>query len=277
MPTVTGTFNDRGLIEPSAAPIILCTGRKGSGKTVMCLTLTRVFWDAPFGMFPYDIVVIDVAGDDGPMPSSDKAATHDVITISGTVEDLPRSWATLEMQRKDRRPMIVRYVPDPASVTELEDMDAVVGLAYAHSGNPNPCLLIVHEVGRVAPAGRTPGHMKKVLNHSRHHKMPVILCGPRPQTIDPLVVQQADLVYTFELKSVRDRRRIAEDTGQDPKEFDADVLALGVHEYLRYDARAPQPEQDGDQDLRLVHFPPLPLELVDQVKAWAAGDPPKPE
>jgi hypothetical protein len=168
--------------------------------------------------------------------------------------------------------MILRYVPDAGSPTELEDIDAVVGLAYSHSGNPRPCLLVIHEVGRVAPAGRTPPHMRRVLNHSRHRQLTMVVAGPRPQTIDPLVLQQADLVYTFELNNPSDRRRVAETIGWDPASFDAAVHSLGRHEYLRYDAREAKPEQEGDEDLRLIHYIALPEDVVAQVKSWAAGE-----
>jgi hypothetical protein len=193
--------------------------------------------------------------------------THDVVELKGDASELPRAWP--ELQRRDKRPMILRYVPDPGSPTELEDMDAVVGLAYSHSGNPRPVMLVVHEVGRVAPAGRTPAHMRRVLNHSRHRQLTVVLAGPRPQTIDPLVLQQSDLVYTFEQQNPADRRRIAESIGWNPADFDHAVHDLGAHEYLRYDAREPKPEQPDDEDLRLVHYPALPEDVVQQTERWA--------
>lgn len=265
---MSGTFNDQGEIEPSSAAIILCTGRKGSGKTVMCLVLARAW--------PYDMVVIDIAGDDGPMPRKPGGGTHDVHEIAGTVDELPRAWP--EHLRSDPpRPMILRYVPDPGSSTELEDIDAVVGLALAHSSKDHPVMLVIHEVGRAWPAGRTPAHGRRALNHSRHHGLTMALAGPRPQTIDPLVLQQADVAYVFELKNPADRRRIAESIGWDPASFDAAVHELGAHEYLRHDAREPKPEQDGDVDIRLVHFAALPEDLVADATRWAAGDPPKPE
>jgi hypothetical protein len=265
---VTGTFDKDGQLDPAAAAILLAVGKKGSGKTVMILTLAQ--------SWPYDMVVIDVAGDDGPMPRKLGTGTHDVHELKGTVADLPRSWP--EYLRSDPpRPMILRYVPDPGSPTELEDMDAVVGLAYQHSGNPQPVMLIVHEVGRVWPVNRTPPHGRRALNHSRHRDLTIGAAGPRPQTIDPLVLQQADVVYTFELRNPADRRRVAETIGWDPDEFDELNHALGAHEYTRFDAREPKPEQEGDTDWRLVHFAALPEDVVADAKKWAAGDPPKPE
>jgi hypothetical protein len=263
---MTGTFNPNGELDPAAAAIITCVGKKGSGKSIMALTIAQ--------SWPYDMVVIDVAGDDGPMPRQPGTGSHDVIVLAGPVDELPRKWP--EHQRREQRPMILRYVPDAGSATELEDMDAVVGLAFAHSGQPRPCLLLVHEIGRVAPANRTPPHMRRVLNHSRHQNLTAVFCGPRPMTIDPLVMAQSDLVYTFELNNPADRRRVAENIGWNPGDFDTYVADLGRHEYLRYDAREPKPEHDDDEDPRLIHFPPLPQDVVDAAERWKLGTPPKP-
>lgn len=263
---MSGTFNDRGELEPTAAAIIYCTGKKGSGKSIMA-GLFASSW-------PYDMVVIDVAGDDGPMPRTPGTGSHDIHELKGSVDELPRAWP--EHLRREKRPMILRYVPDPGSPTELEDMDAVVGLALAHSTKERPCMLVIHEVGRAWPAGRTPAHGRRVVNHSRHHGLTAVLCGPRPMTVEPLAIGQADLVYTFELNQPSDRRRVAENIGWDPAEFSTWVHDLGRHEYLRFDAREPKPEQEGDEDLRLVHYPPLPEDVVAQVQRWVAGDPPKP-
>ncbi|HEX6869892.1 MAG TPA: hypothetical protein VF163_02235, partial [Micromonosporaceae bacterium] len=90
--------------------------------------------------------------------------------------------------------------------------------------------------------------------------------------IDPLCLAQADLVYTFELKNPNDRKRVAEDIGWDPNDFSAAVHDLGRHEYLRFDAREDKPEHDDDDDMRLVHFPALPADVVAAVKRWAIGD-----
>ena len=259
---MSGTFNARGELDPSTAAIIVCVGKKESGKSVMALLIASAW--------PYDMVVLDVAGDDGPMPRKPGTGSHDVHDITGTVEDLPRKWP--EELRREKRPMILRYVPDPGSPTELEDMDAMTGLAFAHSSQDRPAMLVIHEIGRAAPAGQTPAHMRRVLNHSRHRKLTAVFCGPRPITVDPLVIAQADLVYVFELNNSDDRQRVAKNIGWNTAELDAAVHDLAVHEYLRYDAREPKPEQDDDTDHRLVHFVALPEDVVTQTQRWAAGD-----
>jgi len=250
------TFNERGEIDPKQGAIITCIGKKRSGKSVMGLLFFRAY--------PGDKIVIDVAGDDGPVG-------EDVITIKGTAEDLPARWP--EWLRNGDDPMILRYVPDAGSKTMIEDMDAAVGLALAHG----ECAILVHEIGVLAKAGSTPRHTRRLLMHNRHNgATTAIFCGPRAQTVDTLVLQQADLVFTFELQGDADRKRIAEDIGWNPREFSQLVHGLGPHEHLMFDANMPKP-QAGEPDSRLQHREALPLEVVQDVKRWAEGYRPKRE
>lgn len=263
---MSGSFDDRGQLQIADGRIILAVGKKRSGKSI----LGKLF----FATYPGDKVVIDVAGDDGP-------GGGDVIELHGDAGSLPRRWP--ELQRQDGpggqwQPMTLRYVPDAGSPTFAEDMDAVVGLALAHGRQQHHagrvgCCLLIHEIGVVAPANRTQPNMRRALAHNRHNHLTLIMCGPRPQTVDPLVIQQADLIYAFELLNPADRKRLAETMGWDPRDFDAAMLGdpadpeargLAVHEYLRFDANEEKPQGEED-DLRLVHFPRLPDEIVKQV------------
>jgi hypothetical protein len=258
---VTTYSTEDGAIDPSRGIIVACIGKKRSGKSVLAL------WYAMH--YPGDLVVLDIAGDDGPVGP-------DVVEVRGTIGtgDLPDRWP--EMQRLyDERDqpirMIVRYVPDPGSPTLVDDLDAMVALAMAHG----ECCLLVHEVGVLASANRTPPHTLRFLMHNRHGGATTgLLCGPRSQAIHPLVIAQSDIVNTFELMGQRDRQRIAENIGWDVKEFDAAVLALGPHEFLRFDANEQQPE-DGAEDHRLLHFPALPGGVVAEVERWAKGERPE--
>lgn len=249
---MSGSFDDRtGALDLSTARIVTATGVKHGGKSIIQLVLFR--------SYPGDRVVIDVAGDDGPWGEG-------VVDLVGTVDTLPAKWP--EEYRHDEQPMILRYVPDTGSPTVREDMDHVVGLAMEHGD----CCVLVHEMGLLAPANRTPPHTRRLLNANRHAGVTALFCGPRPQTIDPLIIAQSDVLYVFELRNKRDRVRIAENIGQDPAEFDAAMAQLGRYEYLRFDANEPAPEQPGDVDLRLIHFDePLPAELVEDTKRWAHG------
>jgi hypothetical protein len=251
---VSGSFDDRGALDLADGRIILCVGKKRSGKSILAKLI--------FQSYPGDRVVIDVAGDDGPMGDG-------VINIYGNVDSLPRRWP--ESQRVDDKPMTLRHVPDPGSSTFREDMDAVVGLAMSHGKAQRDrgrlgCCLLVHEIGVLAPSNRTQPHTMRALMHNRHNALTLIMCGPRPQVVDPLVVQQADVIYTFELMNPADRKRLAESMGWHAADFDEAVHDLGRHEYLRYDANEMKPESDEEDDLRLVHFPPLPEDVVRTVK-----------
>lgn len=241
---------DRGII-------ITCVGKKRSGKSIMSM-----LW---FQTYQGDKVVIDVAGDDGPVGD-------DVIELKGTVDELPRKWPEhLRPEDSSGRPvsaMTLRYVPDPGSPTYGEDMDAVVGLAMSH-GN---CALLVHEMGVLAPSNRVRRHTARFLRFNRHRKVTGIFAAPRPITMDPLVIGQSNLIYCFDLPVPADRARVAETVGWDPSDFSDLVQDLGRHEYLRYDADEDKPQTDDDPDRRLVHFPALPEDVVKQVKRYAAGD-----
>lgn len=245
-------LNDRGELDPNYGRIVTCVGKKGSGKSVMGMLI--------FQSYPYDRIVIDVAGDDGPAENK-HAGIH---SIDGTVDTLPTKFP--EHLRRDQEPLTLRYVPDPGSSTYLEDMDAVVAMAMQHGR----CALLVHEMADLAPSGRVPPHTRRLLRHNRHRKVTLIACSPRPLTMDPLVMAQSDLVYVFELKNPADRKRVAEVIGWDPAGLDADVHDLGAHEYLRYDATEEKP-QDGQPDLRLVAFPALPPDVVAQVQRFRDG------
>lgn len=264
---MSGTFGPDGQLDPSRGIIVTCIGKKRSGKSVMGLLIFRSYVG--------DRIVIDVAGDDGPMPARAGAGARpdDVIELRGTVDELPRAWP--EHLRRDDRPMTLRYVPDAGSETFLEDMDAVAGLAMSHG---NTCLL-VHEVGRIAPANRTPPHMSRILQHNRHRQVTAIFCGPRPKTVDPLVMGQADLVYIFDTPNPGDRQRIAEVIGWEPQDLDPAIKALPPHGYLRFDANEEKPKTDAagdpiEEDRRLVEFPPLPEDVVRSVLRWSHGEAP---
>ena len=251
---MSGSFDSRGRMEVRDGLIILTVGKKRSGKSV----LARLLADS----YPGDLMVLDVAGDDGPKGP-------DVITLHGTVDTLPTRWPE-ERRPEDGRRMVLRYVPDAGSPTWAEDMDHVVGMALQQgrrlrSRGRVGAALLIHEVGVVAPAGQTRPHMRRALMHNRHNGLTLIMCGPRPQTIDPLVLQQSDLVYVFELLNPSDRKRLAETIGWAPADFDEAVRDLGPHEYLRFDANEQKPEE-GQRDMRLVHFPALPADVLREQK-----------
>lgn len=254
---MSGTFGPDGQIDPHRGIIWTFIGKKRSGKSVLALVVFRAY--------PGDRIVIDIAGDDGPVGP-------DVITIQGTVADgdLPDAWPEYLRQYDDRGrpiPMTLRYVPDAGSPTFLEDMDHIIGIAMAHG----ECCVLVHEIGVLAEANKTRKHTRRLLMHNRHGGATTALfAGPRAKNIDPLVLAQSDVVSIFELQNKMDRDRIAENIGWDKDALDAGVEALGPHENLRFDANELKPV-NGQPDMRLLHIEALPIDEVKSVQRWAAG------
>lgn len=262
---MSGSFAPNGQLDVSSGLIIVCVGKKKSGKSVMGTLLAR--------SYPGDLVVIDVAGDDGPIPPKqptlvDRVTQDPVHELTGTVDELPGAWPEHLRERPDQR-LILRYVPDPGSPTFLADMDAVVALAYAHGR----CCLLIHETGVLCPVGKVGPHTRRVLMHNRHRQLTVINCMPRPKGIDPMVLGQADLVYVFDVPQKMDCERIGEIVGWPAEDVAEAVKDLGPHEYLRYDANEPKPPAgtDPEDDPRLLHFPALPQPVVADIVAWNKG------
>lgn len=234
-----GTLNKRGEIDPSTGVVITLLGKKRSGKSKMAL-----LW---FESYPYDRVVIDINGTDGPH--------HDVIELTGTADTLPTKWP--EHLREDGKRMTLRFHPDMGSPTFVEDVDAVLGMAFRTG---RVCVL-VHEAGLIAKSSKTPPHMLRILQSNRHRQITGLFCAPRPKTMNTLVVGQADLVYVFELPNRDDRDVVADAIGWERDDFALAVAELGSHEYLRADTNENRPAE-GEPDLRLVHAPALPAETV---------------
>lgn len=248
-----GTLDKNGEIDPSIGVVMTFLGKKRSGKSKMAL-----LW---FETYPYDRVVIDINGTDGPHHAT---GMHDqLVELHGTVDTLPTKWPEhLREEAEDGTPkrMTLRYHPDMGSPTFLEDVDAVLGLAFRTG---RVCVL-VHEAGLVAPSNKTPPHMKRMLQSNRHRQLTCLFCAPRPKTMDTLVVGQADLVYVFELPNAADREVVADAIGWPRDDFALAVNELDSHEYLRADTNENKPDE-GEPDLRLVRWPALPADVVAQL------------
>jgi len=207
-------------IDPRKPTIVTILGKKGSGKSV----LARRLWET----YPYDRLAID------PHNDLHEEGTRDVR------DPLPARWP---MPLEDEERTSLRYVPDPGAKTYLDDLDRAVGLAYMH----RHVLLWLDEINDLTSANFTPPFMKRALYASRHRQLSMLMCGPRALNINPLILSQADLVYIFDLPSVRDRARVAQTIGYPEQDFDDAVHDLGPFEYLRWDGH------------ELVQFPPLPF------------------
>lgn len=229
----------RGKLDASKAVQIAVVGKKGSGKTELAFNL--------FDSYPFDRLVID--------PNGDLKMPDDTLDL----DDAPLRWPG-ELYRKAfgerAKRQTLRYVPRFHEPDYLEQMDRMVGTAFAHG---RTCLFF-DEAHEGAPANRTPPHMRRALRQGRHADLTLILATPRPLTVDPLVIAQSDWVYVFKLPNPADRKRVAESIGWDPKDFDDAHRGLVEYGYLRYD-------QSRDD---LARFPPLPANRIHHHKAATA-------
>lgn len=221
-------------LTPTKSVHIAIVGRKKSGKSELAWQL--------FESWPYDRVLVDPNGD---------------LKVGETAEDLESpiesSWPprlrSLETEPPRRT---LRFVPDFLAPTATEDIDRACGLAFRPGSRT---MLFVDECHQAAPAGTTRTKhpfMDRNLRQSRHGTLSMILATPRPVTVDPLVMAQADRTYIFKLPNPEDRKRVAQCIGYDPAELDEYIRDLGRFEYLCYDV----------EDDELTKYPPLPKDMI---------------
>lgn len=225
----------RAQLDPAQSNFITILGRKGSGKSELATRL----WHG----YPYDQLVIDPTGD---------------CRVGLETRDVTAPLPTRFPVDLEGRRVSLRFVPDPGSPTYADDLDRACGLVFRHRRS----MLWVDEVGELTRTGKSAPNFARILQQGRHRDITLVCCGPRPKTIDPLVVAQADYVYVFQMPNPDDRKRVAEVIGYDPKAFDEAVHDLERFHYLRWDAR----EQE------LIEFPPLPPVQIHE----PAPPPPEP-
>lgn len=261
---MSGTFDENGGIDASGR-LLVFLGKKKSGKSKLALLWLQ--------QYPGDKLIIDVNRTDGPIGP-------DVIDIEGRVGDLPDKWPEdLRKFGPDDKPlpMTIRFLPDAGSNTPrtngqpggmIADIDHMLGLAWVKG---KVCILI-HETGIVARSNRVGRNMLRICQSNRHREITGLFCAPRALTMEPLVVGQGDVVYVFYLPNRHDQKRVAELVGWDADEFSEAVNDLRQYEYLRVDTNENQPDTDGEPDLRIVHFEPLPEIVIRQLKASTPSD-----
>jgi len=216
--------------DPRLGAFVFATGKKGSGKSVLCRTY--------FDDYPFSKLVIDPTGD----------VTRNLLQDGVEVTVLTPDALPLRFPKHlddERRPVTAVFVPDMGLPTAVDDMDRALGLALA---NQRTCCWI-DEIGVMTHASSTPPNLRRALHHGRHDRLTLIMAGPRPVAIDPLVLAQSDYVATFALPNPRDRQRVAETIGWPPKSFSDAVHNLGKHQYLWYVA------EQGE----LYQMPPIPV------------------
>lgn len=192
--------DEPALPDPDKGVYIFSSGRKGSGKSVVCR-----HW---FEDYPYDRVIIDVTHDVARDLRRDDVEYE---VIRGGI-DMP---ARLPAARPDH-PRTWVYMPDMGDPAAEDEMDRVAGLAIGRG----PTLLWCDEFGEQTTGNKTPPNLKRILHHGRHDRISLLIACPRPVDINPLTISQADKVYTFATSNPADRARIADNIGWAPNEFD---------------------------------------------------------
>jgi hypothetical protein len=205
-------------LDPERSNFVSIFGRKGSGKSY----LAQAFAES----YPFDELVIDATAD---------------IHLPGALplpSPVPSTWPKAE------HPQRFRMVPNRLDRGHGDEVDRAIGLAFAHGLS----LVWVDEIGEVAKANRVRPHFDLALHQGRHRRLSLLMAGPRPVDIDPLVLSQADWVFIFAMPHPADQERVAANLAIDRREL-ADLIAgLGRYEFIGYNA----------EEHELWLFPPLP-------------------
>jgi hypothetical protein len=232
------------MIDPTRNQLMLSVGRKGSGKSVWAREAFR-HWPG------VDRFVIDPTGDaipGSPRRQGDPSSwTDDLGTV--TLNKLPRELPPGPLRDGKRQHGVWRWVANPQSATYADDLDRAVGLGLFPRSRR--MLLWIDEAGEVFPSGRTGPHGRTLLQQSRHWHTSALICCPRPVTIDPLVLAQADRVVMFDVPGVADRKRLADTLGWPHAQLVAllnEVRMLPFH-YLMYVA----------SEHKMYLCPPIPV------------------
>jgi len=227
---VVATVVSGGKPDPRRSLYVFCSGKKGSGKSYVC----RAWFDS----YPYDRLVIDPTHD---LRADLRADGVELLELDPAV--MPVRLARREPGEKPRTFILCPDMGDPEAV---DVMDRAVGLAIGRG----PILIWLDEAGTCCTANYTPPNLKRVLHHGRHDDISLLVACPRPINVDPLLIGQADKVYSFKTPVPQDRDRIAANIGYPPAEFSAANARLTVerHDYTLYDAATDE----------LWIMPPLP-------------------
>lgn len=190
-------------IDPSKNQIILCCGRKNSGKSEWARQAFRS-WPG------VDRIVIDPTGDADPgaprLPNQPANWRDDLNTQLLT--QLPAQLPPRQRVNGREVPGVYRWIVDPLSPTVKDDRDRAIRLALFPKGRRT--LLWIDEATKVLPAGATGPYGNLLLEQSRHFHASALLCCPRPMNIDVLALAQADRVIMFDVPGSADRKRLSE-------------------------------------------------------------------
>lgn len=238
-------------IDPTSNQLILCVGRKKSGKSQWAREAFR-------GWPGVDRLVIDPTGDADPgsprRPGQPESWKDDLNTQ--TWRELPtalpeRQKVHVPGQGDVRVPGVYRWIPNPMSKTYTDDLDRGIGLALFTQPRDRRVLLWADEAADAFPAASDRPYARTLLMQSRHWHTSALICCPRPMNIDPLVLAQADRVVMFDVPGVADRKRLSDVIGVPHAQLVAllnEIKSLPFH-YVMYVV----------DDNSLYVCPPIPL------------------
>lgn len=232
-------------VDPTKNQIILCVGRKGSGKSQWAREAFR-HWPA------VDRLVIDPTGDadpGSPRRAGQPASFRDDLNTQMITGSLPSQMPPRQRVNGQEVPGVYRWIVNPLSPTVKEDRDRAVALGLFPKERRT--LLWIDEASKILPAGATGPYGNLLLEQSRHFHASVLICCPRPMNIDVLCLSQADRVIMFDVPGSADRKRLSETLGWPHENLVTllnEVRKLDYH-YLMYMA----------SEHRMYICPPIPL------------------
>lgn len=224
-------------IDPSSNQIIACFGRKGSGKSQWAREAFR-HWPG------VDRLVIDPTGDADPgsprRPGQPESWRDDLNTE--VLKELPRQLPPRKRVHvpgvgDQSVPGVYRWVANAQSPSYRDDLDRAVGLVLFPKDRRT--LVWIDEAGDVFPSNSLGPNGRTLLQQSRHYHASALICCPRPVTISPLVLAQADRVVMFDVPGTSDRKRLSETLAWPHGELVALLNEVRKHpfSYLMYIAK----------------------------------------
>jgi hypothetical protein len=176
-------------IDPTANQLVLCIGRKGSGKSQWAREAFR-HWPG------VDRLVIDPTGDADPgsprRPGQPDSWRDDLNTqlLTALPRELPaRQYADVPGEGRRSVPGVYRWIANAQSPAYRDDLDRAVGLGLFPKDRR--VLEWIDEAGDVFPSNSLGPNARTLLQQSRHYHVSALICCPRPLTINPLVLAQA--------------------------------------------------------------------------------------
>lgn len=146
----------------------------------------------------------------------------------------------------DWRYRTIRYVPRRPG--DLHEMDELYRAIYARGR----VLVLADEVEDIAPVGRTPFGVKRVVKQGRKRLLTHLAATQRPYGVDPSVITESEHVLVFRLAGLQDVAAVAPRLGMEARELHRELLELPQHAYLYAELGAEE----------VLRMPPLPADRL---------------